>query len=561
MSNVISEDFLYNLACECEALFDELRDTPAKTNSELFTEFQQRFAIWAANLGVFARKSQCLDTRLRNSQYLQDLVARLLDILRRVLQRCKVETRSRGEGYPETIGLKESQTSFNDTHLADLKAIDYTLTRLNRLGVTIRQSNLGKADTRVERFATTLNLEPFEYLCANAVQTLYPNAHLSLRSYLSKSMTKRYADMLFLKSRQEKLMTRREPSIRLPSIPEVPISDSQGDIQIALPERIVNDSITANVSKMPPAASQSDLSSVNVQQIRSRLQTPTQASTNYCKTSSIQLGQKECSDAHPAYPTFDEWFGHMALHSRRWNERVYLTSSWVCPICESSQDVYNSPEALYSHMEGFHNADFTNEQLQLISRQSKIHQSRAWNACLLCCFVVEEHGNTGIPKRRKGELKQETTKSARKSLEMTNPHPQMSNTEFSDTSSDSDSADSHRHQQQQQIEDRSKVLARHVAAHLQALMILTLRFADIHNDGEGPGDNTNNDSINVDQGSSASERDDVESLSDIASKADIASDIAKEDTNDTEGAIDRDVVEDEILIPDTNVDLSDVPRQ
>lgn len=81
-------DLLYDLACECEALFDvciaELRSQLSAV-AELLIEYQQRFAIWAAHLGVFARRSQSLDKRLENYPDIIDLTARLLDILRRSL--------------------------------------------------------------------------------------------------------------------------------------------------------------------------------------------------------------------------------------------------------------------------------------------------------------------------------------------------------------------------------------------------------------------------------------------------------------------------------------------
>jgi hypothetical protein len=79
-------NLLYNLACECEERFD----TPFSGSSEpLWAEYQQRFALWTSHLGVFARESQSLDTRLRKVPDIQDLVARLLDILRRGLGQCK----------------------------------------------------------------------------------------------------------------------------------------------------------------------------------------------------------------------------------------------------------------------------------------------------------------------------------------------------------------------------------------------------------------------------------------------------------------------------------------
>lgn len=79
---------IYRLACQCERLFDTLvAHLPAQQTpiTRLCTEYQQRFALWAAHLGVFARKSQCLDRRLRNLPDLQDLVVRLLAILERSL--------------------------------------------------------------------------------------------------------------------------------------------------------------------------------------------------------------------------------------------------------------------------------------------------------------------------------------------------------------------------------------------------------------------------------------------------------------------------------------------
>lgn len=81
------EDLLYSMACKCEELFD----TPISgAVADKWQELQQRFAIWTSYLGVFARKSQCLDTRLRNAPDIKDLVARLLDVLFRSLNDGKI---------------------------------------------------------------------------------------------------------------------------------------------------------------------------------------------------------------------------------------------------------------------------------------------------------------------------------------------------------------------------------------------------------------------------------------------------------------------------------------
>ncbi|KAL5086064.1 hypothetical protein Trisim1_009691 [Trichoderma cf. simile WF8] len=612
--NSEGEDLLYNLAYECEGLFYQLQEAFQNTQSEVATvelcaEFQQRFAVWAAHLGVFARKSQCLDTRLQNHPDLQDLVARLLDVLRRSLQQCVADTSSQGEG--EAVPT------------AALKSIDDTLTRLNRLGVTIRQSGRGKFDARAKKFAAGLDLSLFGFLCANAVQALYPGAHQSLKDYLSKSMTDRYARMLFLGSRHKKLETRRERRIGLSPIHEVPNGETQSSdpvIQLAVMPKNPN---LANILRPPSAPSLSDLSSVNMYQIRNRLRPPDEASTRFHKTSSIQVNQgnyprlpttekgssiftchwcsellskttlsesewrqhidrdlkpyiclsEGCPEAHPAYPTFDEWFTHMELHDSRWHQQIYLTSSWVCTICEFNQDVYSSPQALYSHLEESHSSDFTNEQLQAISRQSKTEEPRASDDCLLCCFEVQEKGNTDepmFPKRRKGQPKQEASKSARRTLEMTSPNPHKSDLDLSDNSSDSDDMSSHQNRRQRN-KDRSKALARHVAVHLQVLMLLTLRFAAaLEHDDEDLDDGTKSDSVNIDEGNSASiGGTDLGKLSHIESEVDVVMKDG-EDGNDTKQAedameldddVDNDIADESIPVPDTDFDLNFVPRQ
>ncbi|QYS93715.1 FHA domain-containing protein [Trichoderma simmonsii] len=612
--NSEGEDLLYNLAYECEGLFYQLQEAFQKTQSEVATvelcaEFQQRFAVWAAHLGVFARKSQCLDTRLQNHPDLQDLVARLLDVLRRSLQQCMADTSSQGEG--EAVPT------------ATLKSIDDTLTRLNRLGVTIRQSGRGKFDARAKKFAAGLDLSLFAFLCANAVQALYPGAHQSLKDYLSKSMTDRYARMLFFGSRHKKLGTRRERRTGLPPIHEVPNTETQSSnpvIQLAV---MPKNPVLANILRPSTAPSLSDLSSVNMYQIRNRLRPPDEASTRFHKTSSIQVNQgnyprlpatekgssiftcywcsellskktlsesewrqhidrdlkpyiclsEGCPEAHPAYSTFDEWFTHMELHDSRWHQQIYLTSSWVCTVCEFNQDVYSSPQALYSHLEESHSDDFTNEQLQAISRQSKTEEPRASDDCLLCCFEVQDKGNTNepmFPKRRKGQPRQEASKRARKTLEMTSPNPHNSDLDLSDNSSDSDDMSSHQNRRQRN-KDRSKAVARHVAVHLQVLMLLTLRFAAaLEHDDEDLDDGTKSDSVNIDEGNSASiGGTDLGKLSHIASEVDV---IMKDgadgdDANQAEGAmeldddVDNNIADESIPVPDTDFDLNFVPRQ
>lgn len=84
---------IYELAVECERLFEKqtstLRDNGEPSNAKLLEEYQHQFATWAAFLGVFAEPKVCLDRRLRHHGDIQDLVLRLLDLLKRNLKHSK----------------------------------------------------------------------------------------------------------------------------------------------------------------------------------------------------------------------------------------------------------------------------------------------------------------------------------------------------------------------------------------------------------------------------------------------------------------------------------------
>jgi hypothetical protein len=180
-----------------------------------------------------------------------------------------------------------------------LEAIEEALSRLNRLGIAIRQSSSGSIATRVKRFADGLDLMPFEDLSYFSVQALYPNAHQALKDRLSRSMTHRYTTMLYLKSRKSMLQTRRtEPPPLMPTINE----ESKGPIEAREPNvtgmtRIQRPGMTrairpATFQRRPYLPSQSDLSSLNAEQLRGILNDSQKAGSRINKTSSIQINQE-----------------------------------------------------------------------------------------------------------------------------------------------------------------------------------------------------------------------------------------------------------------------------
>jgi len=199
-----------------------------------------------------------------------------------------------------------------------------------------------------------------------------------------------------------------------------------------------------------------------------------------------------CSESHPAFSSFALWLAHMKGHDRRWHQRAFPTSSWICAVCDDNPDTHTSPEALHAHIVQAHGDMFPSPQLPAIARQSKVERPRPWNECLLCCFTVEDAESP--PKRRKDQPVNETSnKRSRTSFAMKHPRADRDVDQESDRSKDSPDVAALK-----LTSDNAETMARHVAAHLQVLMLLTIRLAhtyDIH--GQDTQDDANNASVDI----------------------------------------------------------------
>ncbi|KAM0514250.1 hypothetical protein ACHAPE_007087 [Trichoderma viride] len=140
-------------------------------------------------------------------------------------------------------------------------------------------------------------------------------------------------------------------------------------------------------------------------------------------------------------------------------------------------------------------------------------------------------------------------------------HYSSDDSEFSDTSSDLDM--NTLQQRPQRTEDRSKTIARHIAIHLQVLMLLTLRFAALQKeDNDLVDDDLKSDDVDIDEENSSSESNDSDNLSDINSRRDVVTgDIDDKDGSGAAKDLDNDMVEDNISVPDTDFSLDDIPKQ
>lgn len=84
---------IYGLAYQCNQLFQTLSSAlsarKATPEHRVVRDSHQRFELWAGYLGAFADPKASLDSRLRYSPEICDLVLQLLRILQRNIQRGK----------------------------------------------------------------------------------------------------------------------------------------------------------------------------------------------------------------------------------------------------------------------------------------------------------------------------------------------------------------------------------------------------------------------------------------------------------------------------------------
>ena len=109
----------------------------------------------------------------------------------------------------QVVIVEGSDAELPQPQQSGLATINEALTRLNRLGVDIRESSRGGIHAKIQEFASRLDLLPVLDLSQSAVKCLYPTSHESLKAHLSKGMIDIYDRLRFLEHRQGRLETRR----------------------------------------------------------------------------------------------------------------------------------------------------------------------------------------------------------------------------------------------------------------------------------------------------------------------------------------------------------------
>ncbi|OGM41710.1 hypothetical protein ABOM_009897 [Aspergillus bombycis] len=548
---------IYNLAVECEDLFDQVvRSIPLWP---ILPDFQTRFRAWVASLKVFARPNQCLDWRLRQRSDIRDVIVQTLTILQSdLINLAKSDIVGRNATCPTDTEPNENQSIIDGIDMEALKAVNGILNDLHPLQAGIRDSTFGSLTPRFPTFVGDPHLESFMELASRCIRTLYPDAHHALQYHLSESMTERYAAMKRTKSRQQTLQTLSDED----SSPILTMDEEQPCCKTRpapIQDEIEGHHSTSNQAGEPralqrgvQAISLSDPSSTNAGQLKTILsdspsdsqpgpacsmhlgQTgypspPERDDTNVvtCEWCSEPLDEKalygrnwknhvdhdlepylcifeECYGGYPYFATFNDWQDHMISHSRRWHREIYRKPSWICSVCDSHNDVFSSSEAFSSHTKDVHCPELTTAQLEGLSWLSETSPPRPRDLCPLCGYRVVENScqtqrikpfSHHCAKRTREPSTDTSSKSARITYEN---HHAMPHCSIDIPSSSSSEDEDPEHLTVPAHTEGGDMVARHVAAHFQALMLLTIRLASIQIEDEAMVEEVRSDICDID---------------------------------------------------------------
>ncbi|PGG96933.1 hypothetical protein GX51_07581 [Blastomyces parvus] len=592
---------IYDEALKCRERFDKLvaheddPDGPCHESQELFER-------WAFRHDALSRTSSCLDEKLRNTitfkTYVVSRLSRLADDITRLLNR--ISGTSCGGPHPLTELTKQNPQKLLKKLIfegaKECQWVSKGAGRLQNIDSSIRAASARSKAIDMLGFAYHPDFAPFENLCSLSVGILYPYIHTELQDRLIASMTRRYAAAFHPKYRQctsQSLQTDPTTTTTTNRAPEE--SNEHRGFNKADLARDMHDQI--------PFSSQSDMSSGNTEQGQRKRNDSPKVGSRFQQTLSSQLHldsypdpprknnnkntitcewctvaltnetleprnwrqhvdadlmpylciAPECTEHLVQFPDFAHWFNHMKEHGQHWHREIYPRLTWACPNCKLEENDFFSSDRLLRHLGECHADVYTAEQRGAISRLSYDIELRAQDECLLCCYKLEK---TALPnpahsaKRRKQPPREVKCKRARTNSETSHPKRNSLSDEEPRTHNDVNLSRS---------PQTSKTMARHIAGHLQMLMLLTVRLASIQNDQETLVDDINSVSVNIDIGDRSSLAENFAILSDIdLQKPNEEESLDKADPSGVE--VHTDV---KSLVPDTEElsDWSHIPRR
>lgn len=263
----------------------------------------------------------------------------------------------------------------------------------------------------------------------------------------------------------------------------------------------------------------------------------------------------------------------LETHGQNWHREIHLPVWWICPLCNNEETTFSRAQDLSEHLSKLHDDIFTRPQIQVIVHQSQLRSPRPQDICPLCCLSMRDEDQ---------DKERRHLKIAQSDLPLKAQMPGESHKRFktetgsiqqiqsSGIGSEVEGA-SNTGAQAAPTTQRVNIeaISRHVAAHLQGIMLFTLRIMslDVANttaDETSLSNSTDHDSSRVGSGQKRSQQERSTTI-DIPEEQDSSMDVdgpSIEDTiPDCEHIIDwQDVIISTQQFPETDSFLQEVIR-
>jgi len=236
MQHFSCENPILEAAENCEQLFTQCYDASSKVDlnqdrqrdddrPHLIANQQGRFRLWSEYIGVYAGRKASLDYRLRDSPEVTRLVLDQLSILHFHLENIRIllggQSKTQATSKTKTSESVVSDTS-SDTESenessasswdepVDIRIVRQSITRLNRLSLTIRRLSVVQRNSRATYYEEedengVGRVWAFHAMAQHMVTTWYPNASEIIQHRLAETMVTRRRQLLYRQSHQQKL--------------------------------------------------------------------------------------------------------------------------------------------------------------------------------------------------------------------------------------------------------------------------------------------------------------------------------------------------------------------
>ncbi|KAH0525904.1 hypothetical protein TsFJ059_009304 [Trichoderma semiorbis] len=176
----------------------------------------------------------------------------------------------------------------------------------------------------------------------------------------------------------------------------------------------------------------------------------------------------------------------LETHGQNWHREVHLPAWWSCPLCNNQETTYPKSQDLSDHISKLHSDVFTEQQIQIIVHQSQLRAPRPQDTCPLCCLSMNDEQNTNrdIQPSKETPLKvpnkgEQLTESSKR-IKIETGSVQLDQHSDTDTgSSEQETPNPQIPVSQSQGQLNIETIARHVAAHLQGMMLFSFRMISL----------------------------------------------------------------------------------